>query len=92
MQITTKRQAVQIAANHDIAVYRSDTMATIVARIEAHLRRMQELANERSAETSRFNRALAAYSNRRACRVRIQLALPMFAPRDWSVAAGKIAA
>ena len=84
----TKAELVTIATDRGLAVYRKDTAADIVARINADIRAKAELA----AALARPIARLARYATRRVYRKAPgQIALPLAMPRDWFACCGRIA-
>lgn len=91
----TKSQVMAIAAEHDVAVYRGDTIKAIIARIDEVMRQRREAAEAAAEEAAAAARrspqkrfARLATRHRYRTLSAWQIALPMFAPRNWSVVAG----
>ena len=89
----TKAEAITKATSYGMAIYKGDTAKTIAARIAKH----EAIEARNAAEAAELSNSFAAKFNRYTTRRTVNIAafrqasLPLFAPRNWTVAAGAIA-
>lgn len=86
----TKADAFIKATGYGLAIYKGDTARTIAARIAQHEAIQARNAAEAAAASASFAAKFARYTVRRRAPISAfrQIALPFYAPRNWSIVSG----